>query len=166
MRRGLLPNALFHTRHQDFVLLLAEIQKYSLGFQEVRHALPGHVTENRGGRVMRVRPLLPQDMHHVRILPHGEVQKGAGRGEEALNPLLPPARQSGNKGWLPGMSPGGLGLYMCLHKTPQVCCIAAYELTIRPAATCVKLYGSFLCVATIDQIERSLPPTPMATEPP
>lgn len=59
---------------------------------------------------MRVEPLLPQGMHNICILPLCQVQEDPWRGDEALNPLLRPTRQTRNERWLPRMSPGGLGL--------------------------------------------------------
>jgi hypothetical protein len=92
MRRRLFPDALFHPRHKDFILLLAQIKKYFLCFYEVRHALSGHLAEDGARGMMRVGQLLPQKMHHVCILPHCEVQETPWCGEEALNPVLRPTR--------------------------------------------------------------------------
>ena len=92
MRRGPLPDALFHSGHENFILLLAQIKKYFLRFNEVRHALLGHLAEDGARRMMRVGQLLSQKMHYVCILPHREVQEAPWRGEEALNSLLRPTR--------------------------------------------------------------------------
>ena len=92
MRRGPVPDPLFHAAHQDFVLFLAQIEQDFLPFDEVRYALPGHFAENGGGRVMWVGQLLPHGVHYACILPHGEIQKHPLRGKEALYSLLRPTR--------------------------------------------------------------------------
>ena len=92
MGRGQIANAIFHRGHEDFVLLLPQIEKHFLSFDEVGHALPGDFTEKSGGRVVRVGQLLPQSVHDVRILPHGKIQKDPLCGKEALHALLGPAR--------------------------------------------------------------------------
>jgi hypothetical protein len=47
--------------------------------------------------MMGIGQLLPKRVHHVRILPHHQIQKNPLRSEKALHPLLRPTRQERNK---------------------------------------------------------------------
>ena len=47
-------DAFLHAGHQDFVLLLAEIEKHFLAFEKVVDALAGHFAEDGAGRMMGV----------------------------------------------------------------------------------------------------------------
>jgi hypothetical protein len=84
------PDVFLHAIHQDLVLLLGQVEKDFLAFNEVGYALSGHLAQNGRRGVMRIGQLLPHSMHYVRILPHHEVQQNPLRREQTLNPLLCP----------------------------------------------------------------------------
>jgi polyhydroxyalkanoate synthesis repressor PhaR len=114
--------------HENFVLLLAEIQKYFLPFDKVFHSFSSNLAEDSGWGMVWVGELLPQSLHDVCVLPHGKIQEHPLRREEALNSLLGPTRKHGNERRLSGMS----RLSDCRHKWPP---IAALQHQVNYRAT-------------------------------
>jgi integrase len=72
----------------------------------------------RGGRMMRIRKLLPHGVHHAGILPHGQVDQDPLCREQCLRPLLRPTRKQRERRELFRMS-GFMPCCRC-HKIPPI----------------------------------------------